>query len=172
MLCTEEYKQQLEHIHKTTSWGGGVATKVKYIVPNAIEKSAKTILDYGCGSGTFKKVCNEDFPDMDVREYDPGILEKSSLPTPADYIVSVDVLEHIEPELVDSVLQHIQSLMLKGGFLCICLVPAFLILPDGRNAHLTIRSAGWWQSKLDQYFTTDSVVYKTKGHLAVFVKPK
>ena len=171
MLYTNEYKQQLEQMHNTINWGGGVASKVKYIVPNAKELGSVTILDYGCGNGTFKKVCNQDFPDMEVREYDPGIPGKDSDPEQADYIVSVDVLEHIEPAAIHDVLAHIKEKMLKGGFFHICLVEAFAVLPDGRNAHLIVKGATWWKSLIEQYFIVEEK-YTTKGHLAIFVKPK
>jgi len=171
MLYTDKYKQQLEQMHKTTKWGGGVASKVKYIVPIAKELGSTTILDYGCGSGTFKKVCNQDFPDIEVIEYDPGIAGKDNDPKQADYIVSVDVLEHIEPNAIHDVLAHIKEKMLKGGFFHICLSSAFAILPDGRNAHLIVNDANWWKSLIEQYFIVEEK-YRTKNHLAIFVKPK
>lgn len=34
----------------------------------------------------------------------------------------------------------------------IALDDAIKTLPDGRNAHITVRSAQWWQRKLSQHF--------------------
>ncbi len=84
----------------------------------------------------------------DVREYDPGIIGKDALPKPADLVIATDVLEHIEPELLGNVLEHIRSLARLGVFLNIATSPAREILPDGRNAHLIIRPPAWWREEL------------------------
>lgn len=117
----------------------------------------KSILDYGCGKGTFKESAARLAPDMIVTEYDPAISEKDALPTPADLVLCLDVLEHIEPELLDAVLQHIRSVTLKGAILRPSLVPAKKTLPDGRNAHLILESPGWWQGKVSKYFNVISI---------------
>lgn len=172
MLYTKEYKTILKGIHSKETWGGGAKSKVHYVAEDAFKVGAKTVLDYGCGSGSFKEGIQEEGYSLEVLEYDPGIIGKDSSPTPADYVVCIDVLEHIEPECLDAVLKDLASLMRLGGFLHPCLVPAGLTLPDGRNAHLIVQDADWWDNKIKQYFNIHSYKYKSKGHVAVFVRPK
>jgi len=173
MLYTKYYQEQLRKKHSKTSWGGGVGTKVKWIIPEVktlLSNSITTVLDYGCGNGTFKKVCNELFPDISVLEYDPGITNKDICPKKADIVICFDVLEHIEPECLDDVLSHIQSINTYGAVLQPCLVAAHHTLEDVGNAHLIIQDSDWWISKFKQYFSIEHIHYNTKSHLAVFVK--
>ena len=107
---------------------------------------AKSVLDYGCGKGTLRK----ELGDI-VREYDPAIPGKDGEPEPADIVVCTDVLEHIEPDKLDSVLEHMRCLG-QWFFLVIATRPAEKDLPDGRNAHLLIHDAAWWKSVLESRF--------------------
>ncbi len=108
-----------------------------------------SILDYGCGKGKLKEALGDI-----VREYDPAIPGKDGEPEPADLVVCMDVLEHIEPERLDSVLEHIRC---KGKwiFLVVATRPAIKDLPDGRNAHILLRDSDWWRGKLSQTFEID-----------------
>jgi hypothetical protein len=63
-------------------------------------------------------------------------------------VACIDVLEHIEPECLDNVLDHIASLTEAVAFLSIHTGPALKKLPDGRNAHLIQEPAEWWLPKL------------------------
>lgn len=170
MFYSEPYKQELINTHKSTEWGvGNAISRMDYITYHLEKVKAHTILDYGCGKGNFKKWMKENLPVYDVYEYDPGIEGKDNLPNPADYIVCWDVMEHIEPKYVDNVIAHLQDLMLKGGYIYICLLPAHKLLSDGRNAHLTIQDAGWWLDKFKKAFTSVENVFQTKGHLGLSI---
>lgn len=174
-LYSEEYREQLQKVHAKHEWGGGVESKVKWIIPNAkrwCDKRISTVLDYGCGAGHFKRTCNELFPEIEVSEYDPGVIGKDSLPERKDFVVCVDVLEHIEPDCLDDVLQHIRDLNTYGAFLHPCLAKAGTILPDGRNAHLIVKSALWWLGKFEKYFQVQRMHYSTANHLGAFVVNK
>ena len=54
----------------------------------------------------------------------------------ADLVCCIDVLEHIEPELIDNVIFDLSTIVIKFGFFSIHQGPAGKILLDGRNAHL------------------------------------
>jgi hypothetical protein len=47
------------------------------------------------------------------------------------------------------VLAHLAALAGKALYLVIATRPANAVLPDGRNAHLLVRSADWWLERLD-----------------------
>ena len=167
---SEDYKKELVNKHKSSAWGAGHAvSRMDYIRHHLEKVNAHTVLDYGCGQGTFKKWMNQNLPTYDVSEYDPGIEGKDNPPNPADYIVCWDVMEHVEPKYVDNVIAHLQALMLKGGYIYICLVPAHGFLSDGRNAHLTIQDAGWWLDKFNKAFSYVENVFQTKGHLGLSI---
>src|SRR5690606_11016906 len=92
-----------------------------------------------------------DVPELDVREYDPGIPGKDSRPEPADLVVCTDVLEHVEPECIDDVLSDIVGLSNRAVLLAIACRGSQKLLADGRSAHILVRSPDWWQEKLSGY---------------------
>jgi predicted O-methyltransferase YrrM len=109
-----------------------------------------TILDYGCGKGALKAQLNG-FEGR-LEEYDPGIEGKGAPPAPADLVFCIDVLEHIEPEHLRAVLNHIRSLTRQAVFFTIATREARKCLPDGRNTHLILKSAGEWERLVSQHF--------------------
>jgi hypothetical protein len=148
-LISEEYRSQLLAMNAAGAWGGGGASFAKHAYKLVKHYEAKTILDYGCGPGTFKKALAQ--TDLTIIEYDPGIPGKEALPQPAEIVICGDVLEHIEPDKLPNVLAHIHSLTLKAAALMISLRPAEKRLPDGRNAHLIIDNAAWWFQQISKF---------------------
>ena len=64
----------------------------------------------------------------------------------------IDVLEHIEPELLDNVLDDLQRVVLHVGVFTVHTGAALKVLADGRNAHLIQRSPAWWLPKFMERF--------------------
>lgn len=135
------------HAEGKKPWGADGWKHAASVAKFAKEIGAKTILDYGCGQGRLRMSLEQAQQPYDVFEYDPAIEGKSQLPKPADLVACTDVLEHIEPEKIDNVLEHIWKLANKGVFLVVSTRPANKILPDGRNAHLIVEPATWWLAK-------------------------
>lgn len=174
MLYTPEYQQVLRDTHSDYPlWGFGHTVSAWPNLRQFVESlDVTTVVDYGCANAGLKAfVEGQEGNTYVIHEYDPGIPGKDTPPPVSDFVISCDVLEHVEPELVDNVLSDIQRLATKGGYLEICLVPAFAKLTDGRNAHLTVKPAEWWLEKLDLLFVTE-VKHITRGHLAVYLRPK
>ena len=144
-LASSSYRAVLVQKHRATKWGRDGHSHAPEILDFAHELGATTVLDYGCGRGTLKPAIS---PTLKVAEYDPGIAGKDGLPKPAELVVATDVLEHIEPERLDAVLQHLFNLAGKGVYLVISLREAREILPDGRNAHLIVEGVDWWLKRL------------------------
>jgi len=144
-LASQLYRDQLRTKHSLMKWGSSGASWAPEVLSFARELGAKSVLDYGCGRGALKPAIASE---LKVFEYDPGIAGKDQLPKPADIVVCTDVLEHIEPEKIDAVLNHIRLLAKVGAYLVISMRPAREHLPDGRNAHLIIENAVWWTKKL------------------------
>lgn len=102
------------------------------------------LLDYGCGANvTLSKSLKLDHK-IKYQAYDPGVPRFSRDPVPAQMVACVDVLEHVEPDKLDAVLDHIASLAEGLVFLSVCTDKAMKTLPDGRNAHLIVEPMEWW----------------------------
>ena len=143
---TEQYRQLMfavRKIHPDWGWSGAKGA------PMVSRFGTKDVLDYGCGMGLLGKTLG--FP---IQEYDPGKPGKDIEPVPAEVVYCGDVMEHVEEESVQDVLAHIKSLVKPGGraIFVISTRLAGKILPDGRNAHVTIKSGTEWQALLAWHF--------------------
>lgn len=63
-------------------------------------------------------------------------------------VCCIDVLEHIEPEYLETVLDELCRLTEGIAFLSIDTGPAVKTLSDGRNAHLIQQPMNWWLPKI------------------------
>jgi 2-polyprenyl-3-methyl-5-hydroxy-6-metoxy-1,4-benzoquinol methylase len=152
ILITEDYKAlntQLHNTHKRYGVGGKKHyDKVKELF---LKYECKDILDYGCGKATLSEK-------IACTNYDPCIPKYSQLPKSHDLLVCTDVLEHIEPDLLASVLNHIWSLINKVGYLVIATrFDSSKTLPDGSNPHKIVKAPKWWKNELMRYFTIISI---------------
>lgn len=160
MLISNNYKKLNKELHlNNKEYGTSALNYLPAIANFAMQLEANSIIDYGCGKGLLKKEIGDK---IEVVEYDPAIEGKDKDPKPCDMLVSVDVMEHIEPECVDDVVAHIAEKALKGAFITICTVPAKKMLSDGRNAHICLESCGWWVDKFTKHFT--HIVLLTGGN--------
>ena len=155
-LISQDVLRQCQTLHedKKLKWGNDGHKRAEIILAFAQEVGAKSVLDYGCGRGTLakrlgtggKKIKGLFWPGR-VHEYDPAIRKKSQ-PRSADLVACTDVMEHVEPKLVQNVLRHVRELCGHGAFFLISTRLANQLLPDGRNAHLTVQPATWWEEQL------------------------
>lgn len=147
---TEEYRKLNQQLHEERDdYGRSGQLYAQAVLQLAmVTGSQNSILDYGCGKQTLANA----LPQLTITGYDPCIPGLDSLPEPHDLVVCTDVLEHIEPDLLEGVLQHLHDLTRKVIFLTIATRPAKKTLPDGRNAHLIIEDYRWWLDKVFEYF--------------------
>lgn len=148
-VITEDYRALNKALHAKGSYGAGGFRWADMVLGLRTETASDTVLDYGCGQGNLGKALGN--PEW-FHEYDPAIDGKDTSPEPADLLVCTDVLEHIEPDMLDNVLKHIAGLSRRSVFLVISIVPAGKRLDDGRNAHLSVHPAEWWREKLEKLF--------------------
>lgn len=153
-LISNNYRKLNFELHKSDPHFGVSALRLASVVVGIARKAgARTVLDYGCGKGLLKKELKRKAPELRVLEYDPAIPGKRELPKQlADIVVSIDVLEHIEPDYLDGVLESIRSRAKLLVFLSIDTELAMKMLGDGRNAHLIVESQDWWETKLAGWF--------------------
>lgn len=147
-LITEDYRKANEHLHATTDFGTTAPKFQDAIRDVAFGFKCATALDYG--SGPRKHVEKMLHPRVKVVSYDPCVAGLDAEPERADLLVSCDVLEHIEPDLLDNVLDHMARLTGRVAFLSIATGPARKVLPDGRNAHLIQEGAEFWLPRVMQ----------------------
>jgi hypothetical protein len=139
-LISEGYCLLNAELHKTSAHYGTSGRRYSQQVYDlALSMQTQDILDYGCGKSTLAAKLP-----FEIKQYDPAVEKFSAPPSPADLVVCTDVLEHVEPERLDAVLGHLETLVKRVGFFVIATRPAKKTLGDGRNAHLIIEDAKWW----------------------------
>jgi len=165
-LISNSYRKDIEHIHSNRVWGGSNVSKTKFIYKYALEYNCDSILDYGSGKSDFKISLDSSYPNHTflVNEYEPGVPKLSHDPLTSDMTVCLDVLEHIEPEKLDNVLEHINQKTNQIFYFSACLVPSHSNFLDGRNLHLIIENNDFWLDKLSKYFTFKDL-HNTKNHV-------
>jgi 2-polyprenyl-3-methyl-5-hydroxy-6-metoxy-1,4-benzoquinol methylase len=148
LLITDEYRRLNKQFHEMREdYGANGAKWITSLFTIQSTYKPESYLDYGCGKGSLATIMWNAIG-AEVAEYDPAIPGKDKLPEPADMVICTDVLEHIEPDCLEDVLNHIQSLAKKAVFLVISLKAAGKTLPDGRNAHLIVENSNWWLNHL------------------------
>jgi len=169
-LITDEYRSQIRTLHATTGWGKVGHQFADAVAALVAREGLSDILDYGCGKGRMSAALKE--RGLSCTNYDPAIEEFSSRPEPHDLVTCFDVLEHIEPDLLDNVLEDLRRVTRKLGMFTIATRPAQKTLPDGRNAHLIIEKKDWWLQRLDPYFRLVAEPSGDERQFVVFVRPR
>lgn len=166
-LITPTYQAEQARLHSERDDYGVASVQFAPIVSSLISRlEVDTVLDYGCGKGRLATAL-EPKRTIEIEMYDPAVPRFMDAPGPAELVVCIDVLEHIEPELLDNVLDHIKQLAREYVFLTIHTGPAVKVLSDGRNAHLIQQGARWWLPKLlDRWGLMEA---KTVGHGIIFI---
>lgn len=152
----EEYLEQYRQMHLSRNmFGGGSFAKsfwqIKYLIK--ITKS-KTVLDYGCGKG--KQYTNDTVQRLGIFPtlYDPAVSGYEILPDQHfDGIYSTDVMEHIPEEVLPETFEYIFSHAKKYVFMSISTSYANKKLPNGKNAHCTVKPIDWWINEIEKYAT-------------------
>ena len=144
---SEDYRSLNEKLHENDSYGVSGQKWAGVVMEMSQAIGTQDVLDYGCGKSTLA----QSLPFI-IKQYDPAIKKYSDRPRPADIVVCTDVLEHIEPDLIDNVLDDLKDLTKKAGFFVIANRPAKKTLEDGRNAHLIQEGLEWWLPKLWERF--------------------
>ena len=145
-LLSDEYRQVLRDTKEQhPNWGSTAHTKAEYL-DTLIDSIDDSILDYGSGTGSLA----DELLIHNIEEYDPAITGIDKVPPGSyKYVVSIDVMEHIEPEYLDNVLHHQMVLAKEYIIHYISNCPAVKVLSDGRNAHLIVQPVQWWVDHLD-----------------------
>lgn len=148
---SEEYLKVQQELHLDPRYGVASVAFAPLVAQLVKANNVQSISDYGAGKQRLLEgLINHG---VNLREYypfDPAFPEYGE-PKSADLVCCIDVLEHIEPTKLDSVLEELASITVSG-FFSVAVGPARKVLSDGRNAHLIQKPTSWWLPRLCQHF--------------------
>ena len=160
-----EGEQRLGLRPEETYPGVSLLPHVQRIKQLIARTGATTLLDYGCGKGmqyephrfevpgegVFDGVL--DYWDVDeLRCYDPCVERYSAVPEGQfDGVISTDVFEHCPAEDVPWIVAELFGYARRFVFACIACYAAKSTLPNGENAHTTVRPLEWWQAVFSEH---------------------
>lgn len=142
------------HQNEVTFAGYSLLQHVDDISELVKAHQAKSLLDYGCGKGKQYLVdeAHKAWGGLRPHLYDPYYFPYSATPYGRyDGVICTDVLEHVPEEGIDAVLGDLALYADKFVFLAICTREAKKCLPDGRNAHLTVKPQEWWMERIKPF---------------------
>jgi hypothetical protein len=153
-----EYKNYYQQMHRMGHFAGGSLKKeyIPKIASMVEETSSKTLLDYGCGKADHYRLykINRHFgiADQNTYFYDIGVPEYEILPEGKfDLVICTDVLEHVPEDNVADTLAEIFEKAVKAVFMVIYCAPAKKNLPNGMNAHVTVKPPSWWKEQIKMH---------------------
>lgn len=134
------------------------APRIKRLIDHT---GARTLLDYGSGKGVQYRMplvidgsnhfhSIKEYWGVDaIRCFDPSYAPFSALPEETfDGVICTDVLEHCPEEDIRWIIDEIFSYSTKFVFANVACYPAGKQLPNGENAHCTIKPVAWWSEIL------------------------
>ena len=149
---SDNYLELQKQLHKNPEYGVASLSFAPLIADLIKKIGIKSVSDYGAGKMNLLKGLNSSgISDITYLPYDP-VFPEYGQPQSAELVCCIDVLEHIEPELINNVLSDLEKIVDHVGFFSIHTGPAKKILADGRNAHLIQKSTSWWLPLLCQHF--------------------
>ena len=145
MLITEDYRRMQQELHKNRAYGQASELLAPFVAEVVRRDRVEELLDYGAGKGRLGEELEWLVPwPLRIKCYDPAVPEWSATPEPSAFVACIDVLEHIEPQLLPNVLDDLRRVTAGTGLFTVATGPALKILSDGRNAHLIQQPASWW----------------------------
>ena len=166
-LITEEYREMQRKLHENPDYGTASVHYASLVAEVLRAVRATELLDYGAGKGRLGQTLLQHIKEpLTIHHYDPAVPEWSARAEPCAFVACIDVLEHIEPHLLDNVLDDLQRVTSGVGVFTVHTEPAVKKLADGRNAHLIQQPPEWWLPKLMDRF---SLATFNRMHMGFFV---
>lgn len=162
-----EYIQQYQAIHRNTRYGVSGYKFVPHIQLCVLELRPSVVLDYGCGQTDMTEAVKPF--GVQLHRYDPAIPALATLPvSKADLVVNTDVLEHIPEDGIEPYLRHIASLTTHALF-SISTTLAQEILPNGQNAHCSVKEPAEWLRIIRRHFPESELLDTSRRHTALIL---
>ena len=164
----KSYQEQLGKEHHGSKWG---TTGAKYAGRDIVElletrPYIKTVLDFGAGKGTMGAFIRDKGFDVEWTNYDPAIPEYNQLPDRQfDLVLSTDVLEHVEPEKLPTVIKTLTSLTGKVLYSDIACYPTGKVFGEGpykgQDLHLIVEVPNWWRFQFQSYCPLKELIFRS-----------
>jgi hypothetical protein len=122
---------------------------------------AETLLDYGCGKAEqyTQDLAHLAWGGIVPTLYDPAVPQFAARPEGTfDGVICTDVLEHVLESDLKLMLRDVFGYARRFVFFSIATRPAKRLLPDGRNAHVTVRDERWWRDRISELRPAGPVV--------------
>ena len=128
----------------------------EFIKENVFNREINSVLDYGAGKSDWtakgfdnksNQSAKEYFNIKEVNLFDPSIDIMNK--TVSDCVTCIDVLEHIFLGDLKNVLIDIYKHAKKIVVIHVACYLAAAKLPNGENAHVTVRRPDWWKGFID-----------------------
>jgi hypothetical protein len=147
-LISEDYRRMQQELHKNPDYGVASVEYAPLVAQVMDAVGARELLDYGAGKGRLGQTLREHAQQpLTIHHYDPAMPQWSAPAQPCRFVACIDVLEHIEPDLIDNVLDDLRRVTQGIGVFTVHTGPAIKVLTDGRNAHLIQQPPSWWLTK-------------------------
>lgn len=164
---TDAYRAEQQKLHGNKRYGVASLTYAPLVSKLLKIGNCHSLSDYGAGKCNLKVALGlRDGGPVAYQPYDPAFPEYGE-PRPADLVTCIDVLEHIEPDLLDNVLDELSAITRKLVFLTVHTRPAKKVLSDGRNAHLIQQPPSWWVDRLTSRFEVLHLQAVPKGFFMI-----
>lgn len=171
-MISDAYRKEQERLHLNPNYGVA-SVQFAPLVSQIINKLGVTeLLDYGAGKGRLMENLKVNHG-LKVQCYDPGVPAWADAPIPMQMCSCIDVLEHIEPEHLETVLDDLKRVTQAVGFFTVHTGPAAKTLSDGRNAHLIQKPPEWWWDHIAKRFEIQTFQRLPAGaYFIVYSKPQ
>src|SRR6185312_8830330 len=109
-IISEEYRALQIELHENPNYGVASIGYAPFVKQTLELSGAKSLSDYGAGKqNLWKALTKLGVQGVKYFPYDPAFPEYGP-PKPGDLVCCIDVLEHIEPEFVESVLLDLSEI--------------------------------------------------------------
>ena len=170
MEKTSNYIELYQELHsKEDDYGTSGSNYFKEVCLVIDFLKPKTVLDYGCGKAVLLKQLEEKYPDIKFYGYDPAIPERAKMPVKqADLVINTDVLEHIPEDELPKIIKEISEIS-PHVFFGVHHALAYTLLPNGENAHCTVKPVFWYYHLFEKYFPCMTVLAGRESYLHTFL---
>lgn len=152
-----------------------------HLKPLFAAHGVSSVLDYGAGGGDWREKRTPEGPTLaeylnveDYRVFEPA--RDADQRAPADAAVCFDVMEHVFLADVPYVLADVFACARRLAVFNIACYPADARLPNGENAHITLRPPNWWRGAIDMFAAAhpevETVVYASTTYRDVRALPR
>jgi hypothetical protein len=135
-----------------------------------------SVLDVGGGDGRLKKFFpNHVYKSMDIAPNSGAdiIGDVSFMSTwneeSFDWVISIDVMEHLPIERVDNALHNIATVATEGAAFLICTRPDRGGKKIGAVLHMTVRPPRWWVYRMEDYWKDVQLLRVMTGEYCLIV---